>query len=201
MLSDHLLTQEEFAELAGVTQSAISQMISKGRLATYKGGLIDPTDSLSMDYRIRRSSQRRRAERERDARKAEQDDDDTDGGPYSAEEVQELLRLAFACDAGNINCALDTYSHLKLGAKIAKVARSAKDMPAAVKTVERALIAFLKMYANDIKLDGDCFIKAWHEDDLAYYMNGPTDEELAEARAEIERENVSSPPAEKGRNT
>jgi predicted transcriptional regulator len=183
-MSDRLLTQEQFADLAGVTQPAISQMIAKGRLAIHKGGLIDPNHPLSVDYIMRHPSQRRRAERLRKAEIDEQAEEETDDDLFTAADVEELLRKAFICDSANIECALDTYSHLKLGAKIAKAARSAKDMPSAVKTVERAVNAFLKMYAKEIKVDGDCFIKAWREDDLGYYMNGPSNEELAVARKE-----------------
>jgi hypothetical protein len=181
-----------FAQTLGISKQRVSSLLHSGKLHGLKLGrdmLIDLADPQNLSWLEKRDNLP--AELARKVSLLRQDpscllsDEETDEDLFTASDVEDVLRQAFACDSGNIECALDTYSHLKLGRKIAKAARSAKDIPSAVKTVERAVNTFLKMYAKEIKLDGDCFIKAWREDDLGYYMNGPSDEELEVDRKEI----------------
>ena len=191
-----MLTQyhaRTFAQALGISKQRISDLVKDGKLHGIHSGrnlIIDVRDPRNLAWLAKRDdlpdelSKKVAAlweeapyipdEQETDD---EPGDDDTDGGLYTPEKIEELLRKAFAMVAEDVTLTLESNSDWKIPAKIATAARRAKHAGPAI---EHALNAFLKRLAADLTDEGARFIAAWRSGDLDFFLEGPDLDATAE---------------------
>jgi hypothetical protein len=169
---------KQFAEMCGISKQRISELVAQEKLAGIHLGrdlIIDVRDPVNRKWIEERAKIADGLE-SLVVDLTEQEDDDED--LFTAADVEELLRKAFKMVAEDAEITLASNADWKIPAKIATAARAAKRTAPAI---ERALNAFTKRLAADLAAEGERFIKAWRDDELEFFLNGPTFDEPAAA--------------------